>query len=162
MLPELFPHSCNRYEIWKNRIAIGVSLATAPLPHGPLWHSPSLFPCHLEDGVPELPPSIKIRDFAYESRYWHSICGLQAECAGSPRDPPSSPSSAGASGPGVEGSTRTSGCMKRRRESDEEQPLSWRDCPLEKGLGLTDRLQSDRSRCVAWWWWDCSKRKRVT
>jgi hypothetical protein len=89
-------------------------------PRSPL-HSPSLSPSQLEGSVPELQPSIKVRDFAYESTCWHSIYGLQAE-RGSPRDPPCSPSSAEAGGPGdrVIGSTRTSGRMKRRRESDEE------------------------------------------
>ena len=106
-------------------------------PRSPLA-SPSMFPCQLEDSVPELPPSIKVRDFAYESRYWHPICGLQAERAKSPGDPPRSPSSAGSSNPGIESSTRTSGCMKRRRESDEEEPL-----PFVEGLPAGKRAKLD-------------------
>ncbi len=94
-------------------------------PRSPLA-SPSMSPCRLKDNVPELPPSIKVRDFAYESTHWHSICGLQAERDGSPRDPPCSPSSAEAGGPGDKtSSTRTTGCMKRRRESDEEEQFTF-------------------------------------
>lgn len=100
-------------------------------PRSPLA-SPSVFPCQLEDSVPESPPSIKVRDFAYES-----ICGLQAERAKSPRDPPHSPSSAGSSGPGVEGSTRTSS-MKRRRESEEEEPP-----PFVEGLPAGKKAKLD-------------------
>ncbi|KAI9445157.1 hypothetical protein H4582DRAFT_2070874 [Lactarius indigo] len=86
-------------------------------PRSPLA-SPS---CRLEDSVPELPPSIKVRDFAYGST--HSICGLQAEHGGSPGDPSCSLGPAEAGGPRDKGNnlTLTSGCMKRRRESDEDE-----------------------------------------
>ncbi|KAH9004406.1 hypothetical protein EDB86DRAFT_3072719 [Lactarius hatsudake] len=78
--------------------------------------------CRLEGSVPELPPSIKVRDFAYESTYWHSICGPQAVHV-SPGDPSCSLGSTEAGGPGNNGtsSTPTSGCLKRRRECEEEE-----------------------------------------
>ena len=72
--------------------------------------SPLASPTTSQDTGPELPPSIKIRDFAYESTYWHSIC----ERGESSRSSPCSASSVG-----DEGSACTSGCMKRRHESEE-------------------------------------------
>ncbi|KAF8271349.1 hypothetical protein EI94DRAFT_1720409 [Lactarius quietus] len=79
---------------------------TPSSPRSPLA-SPTTSPCQLEDIFPKLPPSIKVRDFAYESTYWQSICGFKPKWSGD------------------EGSTRTSGCMKRRRESDEEEQPSF-------------------------------------
>ncbi|KAH9064177.1 hypothetical protein EDB87DRAFT_1383586 [Lactarius vividus] len=84
-------------------------------PRSPLA-SPS---CRLEESVPELPPSIKVRDFAYESTSWHSICGVRAEHGESPGDPPGPAETSGSGNKGTS-STPTS-CMKRRRQSEEEE-----------------------------------------
>ena len=103
-------------------------------PRSPLT-SPSLSPYRPEGSVPGLPPSIKVRDFAYESTYRHPICGLQTERGGRPRDPPGSASSAEVGDPG-DRATRTCG-MKRRRSRDEEgQPTFVEILPVGKRARL--------------------------
>jgi len=71
--------------------------------------SPLASPTTSQDTVLEPPPFIKVRDFAYESTYWHSIC----EHGESPRSSPCSASSVG-----DEGSTCISGGLKRRHKSE--------------------------------------------
>ena len=124
-------------------------------PRSPLA-SPSISHCQLEDSGPKLPPSIKVRDFAYDSTYWHStIRGLQAERGESPVDPPRSASPIRARSPGDEGSTRTSGCMKRRRSRDEEEhPTFVEGLPAGKRARLDQPLSEECGAGIA------QKRKR--
>jgi hypothetical protein len=93
-----------------------------------------------QDTVPELPPSIKVRDFAYESAY---IC----ERGESSRSSPCSTSSVG-----DEGSTRTSGCMKRKRRH--EQGHESEGLPAGKRARLDQRpivaLESEKRKTGIW------------
>ena len=105
-------------------------------PRSPLT-SPSLSPCQLEGSVPELPPSIKIRDFAYESTCWRSICGPQAERGESLHAYAPSSVEVGSPGDRATHSTCTSGRMKRCRESnEEEQPTFAESLPAGKRARL--------------------------
>ena len=104
-------------------------------PRSPLA-SPSLSPRNDNASVTELPPSIKVRDFAYESACWSPIPRPQEEPGAKNHDPPSPlPVEKGSiSGDGAIILSHSPKCLKRHREDDEdsEKPACVEGLPTGK------------------------------
>jgi hypothetical protein len=104
-------------------------------PRSPLI-SPIMSPHHTS--VPELPPSIKVRDFAYETAYWSSTPSRQAGHDTAVHDSPTQSSSPG---------ERVIG-GKIKRGHEERLPTSKRarlDSYSEKGSAITKVAKTSNS-----------------
>ena len=125
--------------------SVAVSAPTSP--RSPL-NSPTLPPRHGGASVPELPPSIRIRDFAYESTCWSSTPRRQVA-----RDtalhntplPPSPPAMEVGVSCCERGNTLThvTGQMKRCREESEEKPHYIEKFPAGKRPRLDSTAEYD-------------------
>jgi Lipopolysaccharide kinase (Kdo/WaaP) family len=113
-------------------------------PRSPL-NSPTLSPHHAS--IPELPRSIKVRDFAYESTCWSSTPHRQVgrDTAIHHAPPQHTPPAPEASVSCERGSTLTHvpGQMKRHREESEEKPAFVERLPASKRIRLNSSLEND-------------------
>jgi hypothetical protein len=117
-------------------------------PRSPLT-SPSLSPHH---DIPELPSSIKVRDFAYESTCWPSMSSLRTERSVSNLDTLSSTLTDKGSIPGDCDQDVTSSLdpkiLKRRREDGEEKTIYVESLPTGKKARL-DAYSSEECAAAA-------------
>jgi len=108
-------------------------------PRSPLA-SPSLSPRRDKASISELPPSIKVRDFAYESACWSPIPRPQEELGTRHGDPPLPLSVEKVDISGGRAISHSPTHLKRHREDDEERAVH------EEGLPTGKRPRPDGCR----------------
>jgi len=108
-------------------------------PRSPLI-SPSLSSHHDEASIPKLPPSIKIRDFAYEDTCWPSIAGMRVERnvenLNTILSPPQAPEKGSVSGAQAIILSRGTSHLKRHRLDGEEKTIYVERLPAGKRARL--------------------------
>jgi hypothetical protein len=112
--------------------------------------TPPLSPRHDGPGILELPPSIKVRDFAYESTCWPSISGPRTERGVENLEPLSSTTADEGSVSGDQAiiSSRHSKHLKRRHEDGEEKMIYVERLPTGKRTRLDTPSSEERATAI--------------